>query len=314
MLQPTITIITPVLNGEKYIKTCLDSIYAQTYKNFEVVIFDNGSKDRTVEVAKNYPVRVIKNGNNIGWAKANNICIKQAKTKYVFLLNVDTVLEPDCLKNLYEFAESINDLACVSPRIVEYSEFLIGKQGKGYPLAFDIRDGLIKAYTTDSDYSKVSFVPGTALFANLEKVHKNLYFREDFFIYHEDVELSLRILTRTNLGLYFLNTAIVAHDSKQSFSRISTCKLALRNLFTCLIIYQSGGEFLSNCGMYTRSLFRMYKDFYYQYYPFAYPTFGMFYLITSIFRLGRSTNFNLKPLHDINREMSKHHKQFEFIF
>jgi len=84
MSQPTITIIIPVLNGEKYIKTCLDSVYAQTYKNFEVVIFDNGSKDKTVEIAESYPAKITKNTNNIGWAKANNLCIKEAKTKYVF--------------------------------------------------------------------------------------------------------------------------------------------------------------------------------------------------------------------------------------
>ncbi len=100
MLQPTITIIIPILNGEKYIKTCLDSIYAQTYKNFEVVIFDNGSKDKTIEITKNYPVRIIENGTNIGWAKANNLCVKQATTKYILLLNIDTILDTDCLKRL----------------------------------------------------------------------------------------------------------------------------------------------------------------------------------------------------------------------
>lgn len=314
MLQPTITIIIPILNGEKYIKTCLDSIYAQTHKNFEVVIFNNGSKDRTVEIAKNYPVRIIENGTNIGWAKANNLCVKQAKTKYVFLLNIDTILDPDCLKRLYEFAESKNDLGCVSPRIVEYSEFLSGGKIDGYPLAFDIKDGLIKAYNIDKEYVEVSFVPGTALFANLENLRDNLYFREDFFIYHEDVELSLRILTQTDFKLYFLNTAVVAHDSKQSFSQVSTCRRALRNLFTCLITYQDRQEFFNNHGIYRKNLFRMYKDFYYQYYPLAYPVFSIFYLVTSVFKLKKQTNFNLNRLHDVNKKMSVHQKQFEFIF
>jgi len=280
MPQSTITTIIPVLNGEKYIKPCLDSIYAQTYKNFEVIVFDNGSKDRTVDVVKDYPVNIIKNKNNIGWAKANNICIKQAKTKYVFLLNVDTILERNCLKNLYEFAESKDDVACVSPRIVEYTEFLNGKIGKGYPLIFDIKDGFIKAYDVNEEYSEVSFVPGTALFANLKKLQDNFYFREDFFIYHEDVEFSLRVLTQTDLKLYFLNNAIVAHDSKQSFSRTSTCRLALKNLFTCLVTYQDKQEFFSNYPNYVKSLFKMYKSFYYKYYPITYPVLSIFYLIT----------------------------------
>lgn len=314
MSQPTATIIIPVLNGEKYIKACLDSVFAQSFKNFEVVIFDNDSQDKTIEIAKNYLVKIIENRHNIGWAKANNFCIKQAKTKYVFLLNIDTILDSDCLKNLYEFSESKADLGCVSPRIVEYADFIEGKIGEGHPLAFDIKDGLIKAYSINSDFTEVSFVPGTALFANLENLRNKLYFREDFFIYHEDVELSLRILTTTNLGLYFLNTAVVAHDSKQSFSKTSTCRRAIRNLFACLTTYQSKKVFLKNYAAYLKNLARMYKDFYRQYFPLAYPVFGLLYLTTSIFRFSYRGDTDLKRLHLINQKMSNYSKKFEFIF
>lgn len=302
------------MNGEKYIKMCLDSIFAQSYKNFEMVVFDNGSQDKTVEIAKEYPVKIIEHKHNIGWAKANNICVQQAKTKYVFLLNIDTILDKDCLKKLYEFAESRKDLACVSPRIVEYSDFLNGKIGEGYPLAFDIKDGFIKAYGISSDWTEVSFVPGTALFANLDNLRNKLYFREDFFMYHEDVELSLRILTTTTLKLYFLNTSIVAHDSKQSFSKTSTCRRALRNLFTCLRTYQSKREFLKNYGAYIRNLFKMYRDFYHQYFPIAYPVFAALYLTMSILEFRRRANLNLQRLHMINQRMDNLDKKFEFIF
>jgi len=220
------------------------------------------------------------------------------------------------LKKRYSLNERglISKSKCLPARIVEYSEFLNGEKGRGYPLAFDIKDGLLKAYDISEEYMEVSFIPGTALFANSEKLQNNLYFREDFFMYHEDVELSLRILTQTDLKLYFLNTAIVAHDSKQSFSRISTCRLALRNLFTCLVTYQNSQEFLNNYGAYGKNLFRMYRDFYYQYYPFVYFIFGIFYLTTSIFRLQRQKNSNLSRLYDINQRMSGREKQFEFIF
>lgn len=206
MLQPTITVIIPVLNSKRYIQNCLNSIFRQTYKNFETVIFDNGSSDETVELIKKYPVKIVQNKKNIGWAKANNYCINQAKTKYVFLLNIDTMLKRDCIENLYKFAELKKDLACVSPAIIEYSASLSSEETNGYPLAFDIQDGLIKAYSINKEFTEVSFVPGTALFANREKLQNQLNFREDFFMYHEDIELSLRILAQTNLKLYFLNT------------------------------------------------------------------------------------------------------------
>jgi GT2 family glycosyltransferase len=312
--KPTVTVIIPTLNGEKYLKTCLDSVFAQTYGNFDVVIFDNGSTDGTLKIAENYPVEIVKNEKNLGWAKANNLCIKRAKTKYVFLLNVDTILDADCLRKLYEFSESKDDLACVSPRIIEYRDFLDLKYGKGYPMAFDVKEGLIKAYCTDEKSVEVSFVPGTALFGNLENLQDKLRFREDFFMYHEDVELSLRILAETELKLYFLNPAVVGHDSKQSFSKTSTCKLAIRNLFVCLVTYQKKKEFLSNCRNYGRNLFSTYKRFYRHYYPFAYPVFGLIFFTVSMLKSSRWNGFDLRRLNEINGKMDKLQKQFEFIF
>jgi len=314
MRKSLITIIIPTFNSEKYVKNCLDSIFAQSFKGFEVVIFDNGSKDRTVEILKKYPVKIIQSKNNVGWAKANNICIKQAKTKYVFLLNIDTILDANCLGNLYEFSESKGNLACVSPRIVEYSEFIRGEVKDGYPLCFDIKEGVIKAFDIPKNYTEASFVPGTALFANKENLKDKFYFKEIFYMYHEDVEFGLRILAQTNLKLYFLSTAIVAHDSKQSFSRVSTCRLALRNLFTCLKIYQTEKEFLKNYGRYCKNLFSLYKNFYWLYYPFTYPLFSLYYLISSLFRQKKEESYYSKRLVEINKQLSKYPEKFKFIF
>ncbi|KKU90945.1 MAG: hypothetical protein UY23_C0005G0041 [Candidatus Jorgensenbacteria bacterium GW2011_GWA1_48_11] len=314
MSQITITIIVPTFNSERYARSCLDSIFVQTYKGFEVIVFDNGSNDGTLNLVEEYPVKIVRSRENVGWARANNLCIRGVKTKYVFLLNIDTVLDPNCLRRLYEFAESKNDLGCVSPAIVEYSEFLSGKKTMGYPLTFDIRSGFIRAYDVNKEYVEVGFVPGTALFANLDRLQDQLCFREDFFMYHEDVELSLRIITKTGFKLYFLNTAIVAHDSKQSFSRFSTCRLALRNLFTCLVEYQNRKEFWEHFSAYGRSLFRLYKDFYCQYYPFTYPILGTFYLTASLFKLKENKSMDLSRLYEVNRKLDKWPKRFEFIF
>lgn len=309
-----ITVIIPTFDSGKYVKKCLDSIFSQTHKNFEVIVFDNGSCDETLSVVDEYPVTLIKNGYNVGWARANNLCIAKAKSKYVFLLNVDTVLHKDCLKNLFEFAESRSGFACISPAIVERLSSFLGKQNDAYPLAFDINSGLIKAYDVDQEYVEVSFVPGTALFANRHTLKKGLYFREDFFMYHEDVEFSLRILTQTSLKLFFLKTAIVAHDGKQSFSRSSTCNLALRNLFKCLTEYHDYRKFLSHYRTYAKILFLMYMRFYSRYYPIMYPVFGTYHLLTSLARLRHRNDIDLARLHEVNRNLEKHPKKFEFIF
>lgn len=314
MSRPKVTIIIPTLNGEEYIDKCLESVFDQSFQDFKVIIFDNNSKDKTIDIAQQYPVKIIEKEENLGWAKANNICVQQTDTKYAFLLNMDTILDKNCLRELYEFAESKNGIGCISPRIVEYDNFLNDNIEDGYPLTFDIDNGLIKAYDLDKDSMEVGFVPGTALFANLSNLNGSLRFREDFFMYHEDVEFSLRILSETDFKLYFLNTAIVAHDSKQSFSRTSTCRLAIRNLFTCLKTHQSNKSFLKNCGTYAKNLFDMYIQFYHRYFPLTYPVFATFYFLKSILYTGNSLSSNLQRLQRINKKMSSHDKKFEFIF
>lgn len=308
-----ITIIIPILNGEKYIENCFNSIFAQSFTEFQVVVFDNGSTDRTRLLLQQYPVRIIASPRNLGWAKANNICLSETRTQYVLLLNVDTFLHRDCLKVLYQLGESKADLALASPALTEYSTCAASSVEHGHPLIFDIDSGLIKAYEVDDAQVETSFVPGTAMFANLKNIGTLLRFREDFYMYHEDVELSLRILTRTPYALYYVKDAVVAHDSKQSFSKVSTCRLALRNLFSCLTEYQDYKSFLRRYPRYCRNLWRMYWTFYEEFYPVAYPLLTSYYLSTSVFKMSR-IGPDLRRLREINQKLQPYPVKFEFIF
>jgi GT2 family glycosyltransferase len=307
-----ITIIIPTYNSEKYIGDCLDSVFAQSYKYFTVVVFDNASRDRTVDLTQRYPVTVVRNDCNHGWSKANNICVAKATTKYVFLLNVDTVLHRDCLQSLVAFAESHPDVACISPAIVEYDALRMGSAGPGFPVGFDVQTGLLTAYRSPEVATEVSFVPGTAMFANRESLGSELYFREDFFMYHEDVEFSLRVLSRTKLQLYLLQTAVVGHDSKQSYARFATARFILRNMFTCLTEYQDWRTFLRHYPSYAKNLLRLYASSYRRYYPVAYPLLSAYYLVTSLLKM-RSRAVDLTRVERINWELTRYPKQFEFI-
>lgn len=311
-----VTIIIPILNGEKYIKKCFDSIFSQTFREFEVVVFDNGSSDKSVEILSNYKdVKIIKNGINIGWSKANNHCIKACNSKYVLLLNVDTILKEDCIEKLYLYAEKNQHVAMISPAIIEYRDYLEGRMSFGYPLSFDLSTGLIRAYQPKEEATEVSFVPGTALFANKEILGNILYFREDFFMYHEDVELSLRVLTSTNFKLFFLKTALVAHDSKQSFGKASTCWLAVKNLFFCLRKYQTTKEYLFNIRRYLANLVVKYFSFYKKYYPLTYPLVSIYCVFFYTFLFKGQEFLNTSRLRKINLKLSLCLKEsFNFIF
>ena len=97
--MPKFSIIVPVYNVEDYISECLLSIMNQTEKDFEVIVVNDGSKDKSIEIAKKYPVKII-NQENQGLSEARNTGVKHAKGEYILFLDSDDYWEKDLLKNL----------------------------------------------------------------------------------------------------------------------------------------------------------------------------------------------------------------------
>ena len=112
-----ISVIVVTYNGENYVRRCFASIKEQTYKNLEVITVDNASKDDTVKLLNKYfpDVRVLSEEKNRHYAGGINRGIKEAKGKYVFILNQDTNIEPDCIEHLYRKAVSGQRIGAVSP-------------------------------------------------------------------------------------------------------------------------------------------------------------------------------------------------------
>ena len=101
-----IWICIPVYNNIKYTLGCLESLQKQTYKDFKIIVCDDGSTDNTSELIKqNYPEVIILNGDgNLWWAGAMNQCLKYAlyrgrKNDFVLLLNNDLVVKEDYLES-----------------------------------------------------------------------------------------------------------------------------------------------------------------------------------------------------------------------
>ncbi|MFA5175676.1 MAG: glycosyltransferase family 2 protein [Candidatus Nanoarchaeia archaeon] len=98
-----VSIIIPSWNRKNDLKECLDSIKKQTFKNYEVIVVDNGSTDGTLELLnKKYSfVKVITNKKNVGAAQARNQAYQISKGKYLWFLDSDSiVLSKDCLKTM----------------------------------------------------------------------------------------------------------------------------------------------------------------------------------------------------------------------
>jgi len=102
--SPMVSVIIPNCNGRQYLQKCIPSIVDQIYKNLELVLVDNGSTDGSVEFIKNvFPhAKSICNDRNLGFATAVNQGVRASSGKYVFILNNDTVLEPNCVQVLVD--------------------------------------------------------------------------------------------------------------------------------------------------------------------------------------------------------------------
>ncbi len=104
MSKPLVSIVIPTYNSEKTLPLCLASIKRQTYGNIEVIVVDNFSTDRTVEIARSYGAKVIQVRSER--AKAKNIGLKHARGKYVLFIDSDMELTPRVVEECVKLAES----------------------------------------------------------------------------------------------------------------------------------------------------------------------------------------------------------------
>ena len=105
--MPEISIIVPVYNTEKYLHRCIDSILAQTFTDFELILVDDGSPDNCPQICDEYAekdcrVKVIHQENG-GLSAARNAGIDIATGTFIFFCDSDDYIKEDCLLHFYEY-------------------------------------------------------------------------------------------------------------------------------------------------------------------------------------------------------------------
>lgn len=124
MIKDLVSIITPCYNGETYLSQTIDSVLSQTYENWEMIIIDDGSKDRSEEIVRCYMekdsrIRFLQQP-NAGSAAARNNGIRNAKGRYIALLDADDLWEPEFLDEQIAFMNEKNAVCvCCSYRCID---------------------------------------------------------------------------------------------------------------------------------------------------------------------------------------------------
>jgi len=208
---------------------CLKSLTAATQGiGNEIIIVDNNSTDGSKEeLPVKFPgARFIFNNENLGFAKACNQAFKVSSGNFILFLNPDTILNEACLTGCISFFETHPDAGGVGVRMIDnHSKFLKeSKRGEPTPSAsFYKLFGLAAIFPKSKIFSKyyqghlpqrennpVDVLSGAFMMTRKEVFEKLNGFDERFFMYGEDIDLSLRIL-QSGYKNYYLGTISVIH-------------------------------------------------------------------------------------------------------
>jgi GT2 family glycosyltransferase len=224
-----ISVIIPNWNGKRFLGVCFNSLRKQTYKDFEIILVDNGSKDGSVSfIQENFPeVIILQFKENRGFSAAVNAGIRESKGKYIALLNNDTEADPKWLEELKEILDGNPEVGFCGSKILFYDRrdrinsvgLRMSVNGSAGDIGFDTPD--------NGRFDERMYIFGACAAAAIYR--KSLFqdvgfFDEDFFAYAEDVDISFRFQLRGNKCLY-VPTAVVFH-------RWSGTALQNKNLIT----------------------------------------------------------------------------------
>jgi GT2 family glycosyltransferase len=116
-----ISVVIVAWNARRYLELCLDSLVkAPPRRSMEIVVVDNASTDGSVEMVEGkFPsVKLIKSSENLGFAKGNNVAIRQCQGRYIALVNPDVIVFPGCLDALADFLDRNPKVGNVGPKVL----------------------------------------------------------------------------------------------------------------------------------------------------------------------------------------------------
>lgn len=237
-MQLSIVIVN--YNVKYFLKQCLASVFGSDKRladgselELDVWVVDNDSVDGSVEMVRSdFPhVHLIENHENVGFAKANNMALKQATGDLLLLLNPDTVVERDTFVQCADFMAAHSDCGGLTVKMVDGKGNYLRESKRGFPspaASFYKISGLTRLFPgsrrfaayymghlDEDEVNKIEILPGAFLMFRREVYTKTGGLDESYFMYGEDIDFSWSI-KQAGWENYYLPTTRIIHYKGES--------------------------------------------------------------------------------------------------
>lgn len=233
-MNSTVNIILLNYNGYSDTIECIKSLKKLKYGNIRIVVVDNNSTDNSIAVLRGIKgIELIENDSNDGFAAGNNVGIKYCMDlggEYFWLLNNDTVVEPDSLSHLLNTMNRDSTVGICGSKLIYYDDpARVQAYGGGY---LNKWWGITKHIGQDADssnslninniLSQIDYVVGASMFVRKSFIEEVGYMDEDYFLYFEEIDWAIRGSGQYSLG--YSDNSIVYHKEGASIGSSSNKK------------------------------------------------------------------------------------------
>ena len=217
--NPLVSVIVLNYNAGELLLNCIGSIKKSTYKNLEIIVVDNISTDKSQETCKKtYPdIKLVQNNENFGYCEGNNIGIREAKGDYIIILNPDTIVESNWIKELISAYNKFGE-GLYQPKHLSLNEKTVYMSAGNMLNIFGFGYAREKGNKDENQFNKIEeigYASGTCLFTSSAVLKKVGLFDPFIFLYHDDLDLGWRA-SQLGIKSYYVPTSLIYHAESYS--------------------------------------------------------------------------------------------------
>jgi len=246
--EPLVSIVILNYNAGKLLDDCIQSIHKTEKVNFEIILIDNASTDKSYkEYAQKFPdVNLIENDKNLGYCEGNNVGIRATKGEFVVVLNPDTVVNSNWLYELIHAYEK-NGEGIYQPKILATTDHdMLLSSGQFIQLfGFGYSRGKGETHVEGlNNIEKIGYASGTCIFTSKKIIKKLNFFDPFLFAYHDDLDLCWRA-SMLGINSFYVPASVIFHPIEGYSFKWSKFKFYLmeRNRQYCLLTHFSKSSY-----------------------------------------------------------------------